>query len=229
MPDVAIISALYGDYDSLKTPPPQTGDVECVLVTDNPDLESDVWRVVYRPKPHMKPRMASKHPRMLPHYYTDAAASIWVDMTVQITSPDFAVEAAEAARDGVATWPHPWNPDLIAEISESLTQPRYQGQLLVEQIESYFDRGLPTWVPVRHTAVVARAHNATTERLGHLWAAELEWSAADQVSFPWACQESGVNEYDLPADQAFLYGYRTPPRPDPWLSHNPHHLKGYEQ
>ena len=229
MPDIAIVSALYGDYDNLRNPPPQDGDVECVLVTDNPDIESDVWRIVHRPKPHMKPRMASKHPRMLPQYYTDAAASIWVDMTIQILSPMFALEAIECARDGVATWPHPWNADLVAEITESLTQPRYQGQLLDDQIVSYFDRGLPGNTGVRHTAVVARAHNETTERLGHLWAAELEWSAADQVSFPWACHVSGVNQYDLPLDQAFIHGFRTPARDDAWLSHIPLHLKSYEQ
>ena len=226
MHDVALISALYGDYDSLKHPTPQNGDVQYVCLTDNPHITSDVWEMVYWPKPHMKPLMAAKAPKMLPAWYCNAAASVWVDMSVQVLHPDFAVTAAECARDGIATWPHPWNPDLAAEAAESVQQSRYQNQRLLDQVSRYFDSGLPSDTPVRHTAVVARAHNDTTERLGLLWDAEYEWSAADQIGFVWACWRTGVPMYELPLDQAYLYGFRTPARPDPWLSHHAH-LKGY--
>jgi hypothetical protein len=224
--DVALISALYGDYDSLKDPVPQNGNVQYVCVTDNQDLRSDVWRMVYWPKPHMKPLLAAKAPKMIPEWYCSAPASVWVDMSVQVLHPDFALQAAECARDGVATWPHPWNPDLTAEAAESVMQSRYQGQRLMSQVARFFGEGLPADTGVRHTAVVARAHNATTERLGLLWDAEFEWSAADQIGFVWACWQSKVPMYELPIDQAYLMGFRTPPRSDPWLSHHPH-LKGY--
>src|SRR5690349_15664063 len=148
-------------------------------------------------------------------------------MSVQVLHPDFVEQAAECARDGVATWPHPWNPDLAHEAAESVQQTRYQGQRVLEQVERYFDAGLPCDAQVRHTAVVARAHNDTTDLLGLLWDAEYEWSAADQIGFVWACHRTGVPMYDLPRDQAFLHGFRTMPRADPWLSHHGH-LKGYD-
>lgn len=226
MYDVALVSALYGDYDTFKEPVRQNGSVQYVCLTDNPDITSDVWEVVHWPKPHMKPLLAAKAPKMLPAWYTDAKASVWVDMSVQVLHPDFAMQAAECARDGVATWPHPWNADLIAEASESATQPRYEGQRVVEQVARFFDAGLDPKTPPRHTAVVARAHNEATERMGLLWDAEYEWSAADQIGFVWACHASGVSTYELPIDQAYLMGFRLRPRPDPWLSHHGH-LKGY--
>jgi hypothetical protein len=185
-----------------------------------------VWEMVYWPKPHMKPLLAAKAPKMLPAWYTNAKASVWVDMSVQVLHPDFAVEAARCAQDGVATWPHPWNPDLASEAAESIGQVRYEGQRLLDQVDRYFNAGLPVDASVRHTAVVARAHNATTEQLGLFWDAEYEWSAADQVGFVWACHLTGVPMYELPLDQAFLIGFRTMPRADPWLSHHGH-LKGY--
>lgn len=227
MHDVALISAVYGQYDTFKEPIPQNGDVQYVCLTDDPELRSDIWDVVYWPKPHMKPLLAAKAPKMLPAWYTNARASVWVDMSVQVLHPDFALQAAECARAGIATWPHPWNMDLTTEANESVTQPRYQGQRVQEQVQRFYAEGLPNPTAPRHTAVIARAHNDTTERLGLLWDAEYEWSAADQIGFVWACWKSGVNMYDLPLDQAFLWGFRTPQRPDPWLSHHGH-LKGYD-
>ena len=226
MYDVALISALYGDYDAFRHPVRQNSNCQYICLTDNPDLESDVWEMVYWPKPNMKPLLAAKAPKMLPAWYTNAKASVWIDMSVQVLHPDFVEQAAECAQDGVATWPHPWNPDLASEAAESVGQVRYQGQRLLDQVDRYFDAGLPDDTPVRHTAVVARAHNDTTERLGLLWDAEYEWSAADQIGFVWACWRTGVPMYELPMDQAFLQGFRTIPRADPWLSHHGH-LKGY--
>jgi hypothetical protein len=227
--DVALISALYGDYDNLKDPVPQNGDVEYICLTDNPDLCSDVWRMIYWPKPHMPAFLAAKSPKMLPAYYTTARASVWVDMSVQVLSPDFAVEAAECARDGFATWPHPWNPDLCAESAESLRQRRYQGQHLAQQVTRMFANGLPKDTPVRHTAVVARAHNEVTEQVGFRWDAEYEWSMADQIGFVYALWRCRAPHYELPIDQAYLMGFKTPSRSDPWLSHHSHRAVGMWQ
>lgn len=224
--DVALISALYGGYDNLKDPVEQNGDVQYVCLTDNPDLQSDVWQMVFWPKPHMPAFLAAKAPKMLPANYTHAKASVWVDMSVEVLSPDFAVGAAECARDGVATWPHPWNPTLGAEASESLRQSRYQGQMLANQVIRFFHEGLPESAPVRHTAVVARAHNPVTEQVGLRWDAEFEWSMADQIGFVYALWRSACPHYELPADQAYLMGFRTPPRPDPWLTHHFHTATG---
>jgi len=224
--DVTLISALYGGYDNLKDPVEQNGDVEYICITDNPNLRSDVWQMVYWPKPQMTPFLAAKAPKMHPAMYCNAPRSVWVDMSVQILSPDFAVEAAECARDGFATWPHPWNPNLDAEASESVQQFRYQQQLLPAQIRRFYTEGVPRDASVRHTAVVARAHNAVTEMVGFRWAAEYDWSMADQIGFVYAMWRVGAPSYDLPMDQAFLMGFRTPSRPDAWLSHHHHTTVG---
>ncbi len=220
-----LISALYGAYDQLKHPPEQEG-ARCLLLTDDETVESDVWEVVYFPKPHMIGLLAAKAPKMLPALYCDADASVWVDASVQVMSPTFTVECVEYAKDGIATWPHPWNSSLKAEADESLRQSRYQGQMLDQQIERFYAEGLPMDTSVRHTAVVARAHNDATLSTGYLWDAEYEWSMADQIGFVYATWKTGVPMYDLPMGQAFLSGFSTPDRPDRWLSHHAH-LKPY--
>lgn len=224
--DVALISALYGGYDNLRDPVPQDGDVQYVCLTDNPELRSDVWELVFWPKPQMTPFLAAKAPKMQPAWFTQARASVWVDMSVEVLSPDFAVAAAECARDGFATWPHPWNSTLAAESAESLRQSRYQGQRLAEQVARFHDEGLPENTSVRHTAVVARAHSPMTEQVGFRWAAEFDWSMADQIGFLYALWRCGAPLYELPADQAFLMGFHTPWRHDAWLAHHFHAAVG---
>lgn len=219
---IALISAVYGGYDNLKHPVPQEGDVRCICITDNPDLESDVWEMVYWPKPHMSPFLAAKSPKMLPMRHVDADTSVWIDMSVQVHSPTFAVECAAYAKDGIATWPHPWNATLEAEVAESSRQARYQGQRLNDQMLHYWEQGMPLELPVRHTAVVARAHNDLTERAGLEWDYWYEWSMADQVGFMFATWSTGVPMYELPLDQAFLMGFTTPHRGDAWISHHFH-------
>jgi hypothetical protein len=226
MHDVALITALYGDYDTFRDPVPQDGDVQYICVTDNPDLTSDVWDMVYWPKPHMKPLLAAKAPKMLPAWHCNARSSVWVDMSVQVMSPTFAVEAAEYAGDGVATWPHPWNETIAKEVKESARQVRYEGQRLTDQVQRFHDAGMPPDTSVRHTAVVARGHNRDTELMGLYWDAEFEWSAADQIGFMYACWRSGVPMRELPLEHAHLMGFRTPPCSDQWVSHHPH-LKPY--
>ena len=98
----------------------------------------------------------------------------------------------------------------------------------MDQVERFFDEGLPPDTRPRHTAVVARAHNDLTERMGLLWLHELDWSAADQIGFAYATWRSGVPMYDLPLEYAHLMGFRTPDRSDRWVSHHPH-LKGYSR
>lgn len=224
--DAVLISALYGGYDSLKHPTPQEGNVACILLTDDPNVTSDVWNVVYWPKPHMIGFLAAKAPKMLPMLYAEAKASVWVDMSVQVLSPTFTLEAVEYARDGFATWPHPWNPNLDAEAAESLKQSRYQDQMLWPQVQRFFKEGVPRDWGVRHTAVVARAHNELTQLTGYMWDAEYEWSMADQIGFAYATWKTGVAVNELPMDQAFLHGFRTPDRPDKWLEHGGH-IKSY--
>ena len=222
-----LISALYGNYDALKHPPEQEGDVRCLLLTDDPTVESDVWEIVHWPKPHMIGLLAAKAPKMLPALYApDCDASVWVDASVQVLSATFTAECVDYARDGFATWPHPWNHTLAAEAAESLQQTRYQNQMLEQQVERFHAEGLPADASVRHTAVVARAHNDATLSAGYLWDAEYEWSMADQIGFMYATWRTNVPMYELPMSQAFLQGFSTPDRPDRWLSHHSH-LKGY--
>lgn len=223
----ALVTAIYGGYDKLKDPARQDGDVDCVCFTDDPNLRSDVWRVVHWPKSTMPHFLAAKSFKTLPMRFVDAEASVWVDGSVEVRSPSFVVEAVAATPVGaVGTWPHPWNKTLWAEADEGGRQARYKGQRLAEQVAMFEADGMSPSTHPRHTAVVVRHHDERTERMGFEWHHQLDWSMSDQIGFAYAVWRAGLEHADLPRDQAFLRGFRTASRPDAWLAHHGHAATG---
>lgn len=210
---VAIITAIYDDYDELKPIVPQDGvEVDWVFVTDNEkvrddDFDSRGWRTEYRPRNRgIHPCRAAKHPKMVPWLYTLASHSIWIDGSFRITSPRFAVEAlahAEASPDGFAQFKHPWRDCLFDEADATLNLKRYEGEWLNvgHQTKAYRTQEMPLHWGLWATGVIARHDHAQQKQ--RLWNAFwlrqcADYSYQDQISHPFACWKHGVRPGELP-------------------------------
>jgi hypothetical protein len=206
MSDIALITAIYDGYDSLKPVLPQAGaDVEWILVTDDEALreESRVqgWRVVFEPRPGVHPNRAAKHPKYEPWKYTSADVSLWVDASFRVVSERFAVEATESLTEAepIAQFVHPWRDCLYAEAKESAALAKYQGEPVLEQADHYSEAGHPESWGLWATGVIARRHTAAVRELGARWLAETyAWSFQDQISQPYALRETGLRPTALP-------------------------------
>jgi hypothetical protein len=202
---VAILSAVYDRYDTLKPALPQDGvEVDWVFVTDDPDLR-DVethlgWRVVYEPRPGVHPNRAAKHPKYEPWKYTDVDSSVWVDASFRIVSPAFAAEALSLA-DPIAQFDHPWRICLYAEAEESVRLTKYAGEPAARQAEYYRIKGHPEGWGLWATGVIARRHTDAVKDLGEKWLDETyTWSFQDQISQPYALREAGLRPTSFPGN-----------------------------
>lgn len=206
MSDVAILTAVYDQYDGLKATATQTGvEVDWVFVTDDPVLGAKKshhgWRVVYEPRPGVHPNRAAKHPKYEPWKYTDAPVSLWVDASFRIVSSRFVVEATAGLTDvePIAQFQHPWRDCLYAEAKESAWLPKYAGEPVMEQAESYRAAGHPEGWGLWATGVIARRHTEAVRKMGWLWLAETyRWSFQDQISQPFALREKGLRPTAFP-------------------------------
>jgi hypothetical protein len=182
MADLAIISAIYGDYDIMKKTCPQQGiDVEWVMVTDDPEMSSEMWRVVYDPRSDRSVSLASKHPKFCPWEYTSAPASIWVDGSMQVKSPFFAVQAVALASP-IAEFDHHRN-CIYDEARASAGYVKYAGSPIHDQVEHYRTQGHPADWGLWTTSVIARKHTEQVKEFGVAWEAEcLRWSSQCQIS-----------------------------------------------
>ena len=203
-PTVAIVSAIYDRYDTLKPVCPQDGaDVDWVLVTDDASLRGGAlgWRTVYLPRSGVHPNRAAKHPKFLPWEYTGASASVWVDASLRVVSPTLAVDTLALA-DPLAQFVHPWRDCLYAEAEESVKLAKYAGEACAEQAEKYRAAGHPAHWGLWATTLIARKHTAQVREFGGRWLEEVDaWTFQDQVSHPYVLRETGLRPAPLPGDQ----------------------------
>ena len=201
MADAAILTCIMGGYDEVKPACPQSGlDVEWVLVTDDPAIIDGHlgWRVVHEFWPETHPCRAAKHPKFRPWEYTDAPASVWVDGSVRVTAPLFAVRALILA-DPIAQFAHPERDCIYEEVTASLTIAKYAGEPLAEQIAAYCTAGHPPHWGLWAATVIARQHTPQVRELGEQWTDEVNrWSFQDQVSQPFVLRNLGLRPSVLP-------------------------------
>lgn len=210
--DIAIVSAVYDAYDTVKPVLAQAGvDVEWILVTDTmPDAEAaQGWTVVHEPRPDMLPVRAAKAPKFEPWKYTDAPASIWVDGAFRITSPNFAAEAIEYAKP-IAQFEHPWRDCIYAEAGEVARLGLDPDGAALSQAAKYRKDGHPERWGLWASGVIARRHTSAVKRMGAAWAREVKaGSARDQIAQPYVLRAAKLRPAALPGTHFA----------NPWLRH----------
>lgn len=202
MSTVTVITAIYGGYDSLKEPEPQTVDVEWICVTDDPGLKSDAWKVVVEPRPELHPRMAAKAPKFCPHLYAPATPTIWIDAAFRVAAPDFAARMLDLLnRSSWAMFAHPWRDCIYDEANASVELLKYRGQPIGEQVAAYRELGHPAHGGLWATGVIGRRFSEPATRLGRAWWEECErWTIQDQLSFPFLTRLFAIRPVAIPGD-----------------------------
>ena len=189
----AIVTAIFGGFDSVKPLPADHGFDDAVLVTDV-DCEVDGWRVVVEP-PSDFPRLAAKRPKMAPWLFTAADCSVWVDGSYSVRDGMFreAVDSHLARHDLVVSRHWEDRDDVVAEAEFCWSWPAYHAQPVRQQAAHYRASGLPAPSGLYACGTVARRHTDAQRALGLAWLAECrDWSIQDQVSFPYVCWRAGI-------------------------------------
>jgi hypothetical protein len=201
MAEVAIITAVYDGYDTVKPVLAQAGvDVEWTLVTDTaPDAgAAEGWTVVHEVRPDVLPVRAAKAAKFEPWRYTDAPASIWIDASFRVTSPDFVKSVIEYAKP-IAQFEHPWRSCLYEEATEIAALGMDRDGVAAWQTRRYREAGHPAGWGLWAAGVIARRHTAAVKRMGAAWAREVEHgSVRDQVSEPFVLRQAKLKPVSLP-------------------------------
>ena len=82
---IAIYTAFTGDYDTLKEPEVIDENCDYICFSDNPDLESGLWKIVLMEDSTLDNNRKAKQYKLLPHkYLKDYKYSFWLDGTFKI-------------------------------------------------------------------------------------------------------------------------------------------------
>jgi len=165
-------------------------DLDFVCITDNPDLQSPVWRFVPIGARHLPPEKLSRRPKALPHEYFPAAEfSLYVDNTVSFKRLPHASDLHttqpmlfRAFRHGTRHNP--------AEEATAVAMLGYDDtDVICRQLDFYAAlHPLDRITPLTTATVLLRQHHApAVRRFGALWwESILAFSKRDQLSFDFA-------------------------------------------
>lgn len=187
------VTAVYGDYDTPKPPPPGKG----YLFTENPNFVAPGWEViVHDPYPHLHPRMKAKAPKLQPHIFLPhEPATVWVDGSMVLFD-----KAAEVLMYPLGFYPHPQRISIVDEAHVSEGLPKYHNLPVREQAYSYMDAGLPPlhglWASGFHTRDIREP--GVIEFFDIWWHECLLWTYQDQISLPYARWRANVTIDHLP-------------------------------
>jgi hypothetical protein len=195
---IAVYSAIYGPYDSVK-PAPRTS-YPCYMYTDSDETaafaEELGWlpRVVkhhiatLRGEPQVTmPMLAHKwwktHPELA---CPDTEISLWIDGSIEVLITDYVERCLRSlGDDDWAMVPHPHRRCIHPEASFSATLARYDATSILAQASFYRSIGHPEGWGLMATGANVRRHTAAVLEVGDQWWIEcLNWSHQDQLSLP---------------------------------------------
>jgi hypothetical protein len=166
---VLIYTSVFGDYDPIKEPVPQSIPVD--------------FQICNKPNGLKTPRLESKWYKLNPpqgYNYT-----IWIDGSIRVTSRFFAEYMVDQAKDRWAMFKHPWRDCLFDEAEESHDMRKYHGEPILEQARYYAKRGMPTNWGLWASGVICRAKDWGDDLNQLWWAENNKWSIQDQISLPY--------------------------------------------
>lgn len=202
MNSIAIYTALFGGYDTLKEHLDIPG-VDFIAFTDDETLATrDDWRVVVLP-PSGNPRLDAKFPKIVGPQSAPLdryEATIWIDATLEILTPAFAEEAVtDLGPDGLAFYRSSPLGCIYQEAAISVGMPKYAGQPILEQVEHYRSLGHPDHSGLWPCAVIGRSRSPRVDALMSDWMAENErWTLQDQISLPFVLRQHDFTPHEWP-------------------------------
>lgn len=201
---VAVITAITGSYDVLKSHP-NVPDVDFWCFTDDPELKiREDWRIRLLP-PSDSPRMAAKAPKILPHRFPELAGyeyTIWVDGNCQIK--DGFLDCLDyLGEDGFVLHKHPGRDDIFEEAQASLrVAQKYDGQPIMAQVAHYRSLGHPEHWGLWACGSFARKPSEKLHAAMDAWYDEIAaWTVQDQLSLPFVARTLDFHPESWPYSQ----------------------------
>lgn len=210
MNQIAVYTAIFGEYDKLHEPVVVPEGVDFVCFTDVP-LQSTVWQVRTVAAAHQDPTRNARMYKVLPHRYLGSyEASIWVDGNIKIRGDvgqfaekylnkhDMVVyDHAHAKHRDREKSPNPRHS--VFEELEALLELARRGrvkddpELMRQQIDRYKVEGYKEGKVALTNTLLRRHNQPLVKEAMELWWTEIKnGSKRDQLSFPYILWKTGL-------------------------------------
>ncbi len=184
---LAIYTAFTGDYDTLKHPEFIDENCDYICFTDNPNLESDLWKIVQMEESILDNNRKAKQYKLLPHkYLKDYKYSFWLDGTFKIKGSirEYIYNNIKADSPMLVVV-HTERDCVYEEYKASKIIPRYPRAVMEEQVNYYKSQGFPKHYGLGVMGAIFRKHNDSNviKLMEDWWDENIKYTNQDQLSF----------------------------------------------
>lgn len=182
---IVIYTAFTGDYDSLKEPEYIDENCDYVCFSDNPDLESDTWKIIQMEDSPLDDNRKAKQYKVFPHkYFPNHKYSFWIDGTFKIKG-SIREYVSKYINSSMLTVVHPERDCIYDEALSSIQFPRYSNYTIEKQVNSYKKDGMPTHYGLPVLGAIFRQHNDSKiiDLMEKWWVEIINYTNQDQLSF----------------------------------------------
>lgn len=186
---IVIYTAFTGDYDSLKDPEFIDDNCDYVCFTDNPNVKSDIWKIIPIKDCNLDNNRIAKQFKVLPHkFFPEYKYSFWMDGTFKIKK-SIREYIYKYLKNPMLNVSHDERNCAYDEFITSAAKTRYPTAILKKQIEKYEKEGLPRHYGLPSAGVIFREHNnpQIIKLMEDWWDEIIKFTNQDQISFTYVC------------------------------------------
>lgn len=220
LPKIAVITAIFGDYDTLKEPTDvlHKEKVDWFCFTDSTTFSSPTWKIDQRPyhienetaeqktlpnsfsniqDPKIKSMISAKYYKLQTHKVEPLKGYqyyIWVDGSISLR-PTFLENMFTFIRSGkqLVNFKHPERQTVKNEMEFSKDIGKYKSQPLKAQYEAYVKEGFPDTQGLFENTIQCKQNNpAINSVFDEWWLQNLKWSYQDQISYTYSLWKHSV-------------------------------------
>ncbi|SKB95461.1 Protein of unknown function [Lachnospiraceae bacterium] len=196
----AVYTCITGGYDQVKDIKVVNPEWDYICFTDNHDLKSEKWRIVYLDNPdNLSPLQLARRVKILPmEYLSEYDYTIWVDGKIQINGNLEKYIKRYAGDQSMLCFPHPGRNTIEQEAAELIYLNKVNEEVLRKQLEKYAREGFKDVNGLCDTACLVRSnHDEHLRNVMYQWFEEIKSeSGRDQMSLGYVCWKNDYS-YDI--------------------------------
>lgn len=201
---VIIYTCITGGYSHLEEPLYRPKDVKFIAFVDFDLPVNSLWEKIdinaIKEIQGMDPTRVNRYIKLHPHkFFKEYEYSIYVDSNIKVVGNMKKYISCIGKRVPIAANWHPSRYCLYSEARACMIEKKDSPNLIMQQIHSYRETGMPENFGLIEGGILIRKHNdLECVRVMENWWKELcIWSKRDQISFPYALWKTGYTMKDI--------------------------------
>ena len=195
-----VYTAIFGGKDTAKNMD-ICEDVDYILFTDDPNLESDQFKIHVVPPLYDDPVRSAKYYKILAHrIFPSYLYSLWIDGSIQLSNVDLHQLFDQYLKEfDLAFHLHPIRDCIYAEAEKCIELGKDNPEIIKKQMAYYRSQNYPEHAGLISGGIIFRNHTKMVKRFNEAWWNEIcKHSRRDQLSLPYVLRKLDIEIFSIP-------------------------------